>query len=242
MDWELAHLVALLPAAACATLAGRCVYSTEVRGQPLVLVASGMGMLRAAACTEFVLNRYAPRAVLNYGCAGAHRSDLLPGDLVVGTHVVAYDDIREAPDGVERFGGAVVPCDGALVEHALRAAESVVHEPWPADLAWPPGVPHRAPRVVAGVVASADRWNRAPATIARLVEWHGSVCEEMEAAAIGTVCALHGVPFLTLKDISNNELLRQTPSGTAMVAESGTDQLARRAAAFAYATLQRLVT
>jgi nucleoside phosphorylase len=28
----------------------------------------------------------------------------------------------------------------------------------------------------------------------------------MEASAIATVCELHGVPFLCVKDISNNEL------------------------------------
>jgi nucleoside phosphorylase len=32
----------------------------------------------------------------------------------------------------------------------------------------------------------------------------------MEAAAIALICASHDVPFLAVKDISNNELLRTT--------------------------------
>ena len=34
---------------------------------------------------------------------------------------------------------------------------------------------------------------------------HGTLCEDMEAAAIAQICARHGVPFMTVKDVSNNE-------------------------------------
>ena len=53
---------------------------------------------------------------------------------------------------------------------------------------------------------------RSPATttIATLVERHDSLCEDMEAAAIGLVCTAAGVPFVSIKDISNNELRRAT--------------------------------
>jgi nucleoside phosphorylase len=59
-------------------------------------------------------------------------------------------------------------------------------------------------------------------------------------AAIGLVCASHGVPFISIKDISNNELLRPTLSGTAMLTELGEQQVARRAAAFSLAVLRAL--
>src|ERR1051326_8182527 len=51
----------------------------------------------------------------------------------------------------------------------------------------------------------------------------------MEAAAIAQVCASAPVPFLSVKDISNNELLRGTTSGQAMLEEVGVQQLPRRA-------------
>jgi nucleoside phosphorylase len=93
---------------------------------------------------------------------------------------------------------------------------------------------------VSGTVASADRWNRAPTSIAALVEQHDSQCEDMEAAAIGLVCASHEMPFLTIKDISNNELLRSTSTGRAMLKELGPEQVARRAATFTFALLHDL--
>jgi nucleoside phosphorylase len=55
--------------------------------------------------------------------------------------------------------------------------------------------------------------------------------------AIGMVCQQHGVPFLTIKDISNNELVRQTVSAEHMFTDLGRDQIAKRAAAFTFELL-----
>src|SRR5438876_3475190 len=71
MGWELAHLRALLP-----------------DDSKVALAASGMGMTNAAQKAESIVRRERPRAVLNYGCAGAHREDVLLGDLVIATRVV----------------------------------------------------------------------------------------------------------------------------------------------------------
>jgi adenosylhomocysteine nucleosidase len=209
-----------------------------------------MGMVSAAAGAQAVISQAAPRAVLNYGCAGAHRADLLPGDIVVGTRLVAYDNVRETPDGEAHYSGMplvangkqvrvdALPADDALLA-AARAVTDVQMDAWPLELGWPESVQHRSPHVVFGTVASADRWNRSATSIAALVERHASVCEDMEAAAIGLVCARHGIPFLSIKDISNNELLRATSSGQAMLEHIGVDQLARRAAVFALEVLRR---
>jgi adenosylhomocysteine nucleosidase len=92
--------------------------------------------------------------------------------------------------------------------------------------------------VASGTVASADRWNQAHARIRALAGLHESVCEDMEAAAIGLVCAAHDVPFLTIKDISNNELLRASDFALFDVETAG--QLGRRAAALTLATIEEL--
>jgi nucleoside phosphorylase len=178
----------------------------------------------------------------------------MPGDLVVGERVVAYDNYRETPGGELEYHGMyyfadgqqrrvpTLECDATLVDAARRVALEVGdgHEPWPPELGWPASMAHRSPRVTFGTIASADRWNRSAASIAALVARHDSLCEDMEAAAIGLVCAGQHVPFLTIKDISNNELLRATSSGTALMTELGPDQLARRAAAFTLAVIRAL--
>jgi adenosylhomocysteine nucleosidase len=256
LDWELAHLRKLMPAALPQDWQdGPAAYVTELDGQSIVLTACGMGMVGAAAGTQHVVSRYAPRAIVNYGCAGAHRAELLPGDIVVATHLVAYEHIREMPNGELHYRGMyyvesgeqrrvdALAVDQALLAAAQAAATAIAdgHEPWPQQLGWPADVPHRSPRITFGTVVSADRWNRAPATLAGLVARHDSLCEDMEAAAIGLVCASRGVPFISIKDISNNELLRPTLGGQSMLSELGLEQIARRAAAFTLAVVRAYV-
>jgi nucleoside phosphorylase len=255
MDWELAHLKGALPTPAAEWHHGHLAYLSRIGQRPVVLAACGMGMVSAAAGAQALISQYAPRAIFNYGCVGAHRPELQLGDLVVAERLVAADCLNEQPDGQLRYRGMTyleagemrrtdaLAADPDLLALARRAAEELAeqHEPWPPQLGWPLEVPHRSPRVAFGTLTSADRWNRSPASIAALVARHDSLCEDMEAAAIALVCASQSVPFLAVKDVSNNELRRPTQSGAAMLAELGADQIARRAAAFTLAILQAYV-
>jgi adenosylhomocysteine nucleosidase len=251
MECELSHLNAALGPGREEWHAGRCVWRTTMDDHPVILACCGIGMLSAAAVTEAVLGRCAPGAVLNYGCAGAHRTDLLPGDLVIGNRTVAYDSVSAHPDGTEpnvrmwylhagvQHKVPHLPTAPHLVAMAKRAARQGEghYEAWPLAAGWPSAVPHRKPRVVVGTVASADRWNRSPERIRELAQKHGSVCEDMEAAAIALTCASHDVPFLTIKDISNNELLRMTDERFDAETEG---QLGRRAAMLTLLTVRTL--
>jgi nucleoside phosphorylase len=251
LEEELGHLRPALAPAEAVWHGARRVWLTALGDQPVVLALCGVGMLSAAAVTETVIGRCAPAAVLNFGCAGAHRPDLLPGDLIVGARVVAYDRGHVRADGSERYSrmhylargepqrAETLPAAPELLARVLALAPDLLPrlEPWPGGAAWPAGVPVRPPRLVVGTVASADRWNSAAARIQTLVERHDSHCEDMEAAAIALTCASHAVPFLTIKDISNNDLLR--PSGEGFMADTA-GQLGRRAAALTLALLRDL--
>src|SRR5215211_2560356 len=159
---ELAHLRDALPPGREEWRGNRCVWHTELDGQPIVLALCGIGMLSAAAVTESIIGHYRPAAILNFGCTGAHRRDLLPGDMVIGARVVAYDSVTQDADGSEAFLGMryfrrgvqekalFLPADPALLERAVRVAAAFEgqHEPWPLEVEWPEAVPHRAPVLV----------------------------------------------------------------------------------------------
>ena len=250
---ELNHLCDALPPGQEVWHGNRCAWQTELDGLPIVLALCGLGMTSAAAVAEALIGQYAPAAVLNFGCTGAHRRELLPGDLVIGARVVAYDSTTQEPDGSEACVGMrylrngvqeralFLPADPGLLARAVGVAAALEgrHEPWPSDLEWPADVPHRGPVSVVGTVASADRWNRSPARIEALVRQHDSHCEDMEAGALALVCASHDVPFLTVKDISNNELLRATDGGADFLALYRS-QLGRRASAVVLGILRDL--
>jgi adenosylhomocysteine nucleosidase len=184
---------------------------------PLIAICCGIGMVNAAAGTEHLIARYTPRAILNYGCAGAHRRDILPGDVVIGDGTVHHGAVHILASGEEFFPGSEyhvtgetvaateLATDSGLRELAIAAAHGWTPEPWPQGLHLPPEIEQRPPRVHIGRVASADIWTQFHDRLESLHKRHGSLCEDMEAAAIAHVCSRHGVPFLTVKDISNNE-------------------------------------
>lgn len=208
------------------------------------IVVSGIGLINAAAATAVLLATAPerPRAVFNYGCAGAHREDIDPGDVVIGDRTVHTSSLVVLPDGATRrllfwtsdgttSETETLVVDPSLVELAERMGNRTLLPSWP-------GIGHD-PRIFVGAIASADVWTQHGETILALHDEYGSLCEEMEAAAIAQVCAKYGVPFLPVKDISNNELratTRQTEGG-AITLDAVRDQLGLRAALVVEATI-----
>lgn len=218
---------------------------------PLVALCCGIGMVNAAAGAEHLIGRYAPRAILNFGCAGAHRRDILPGDVVIGDGTVHHGAVHILASGEEFFPGqeyqvtgetvaaTELATDPGLRELAIAAARDWVPEPWPQGLNLPTGVEQRPPRVLVGRVASADIWTQFHDRIDSLHQRHGSLCEDMEAAAIAHVCSRHDVPFLTVKDISNNEFHALTElQGDIEVLPA--DEIGRRSAALLLRMIGRI--
>lgn len=186
------------------------------QGLPLQILYCGVGMVNAAAAAEHVCDHFHPRAVLNFGCTGAHRRDLLPGDVVIGSATLNHGAFHILPDGAlfypagtqvtgEVFDQNLIPCDPHLVALAQAESADYVPDAWPLALGWPEGAPARTGKIDTGIVASADIWTQLLERIDRIHLEHGTLCEDMEAAAINRVCSRYEVPFLTVKDISNNE-------------------------------------
>jgi adenosylhomocysteine nucleosidase len=212
----------------------------------IVALRSGIGMVAAAAATEFAIRSWDADAVLNFGCTGAHVRDLYPGDVIIGSASIAHAPQRVDADGVEQFHvtdfgvgsdvapSNVFPSDSELLTFAEDAAADWTPERWPV------GTPPRSPIVRVGSIGSGDIWNQHVERIDRLHAMHGTLCEDMEAAAIAQVAKRHDVPFLTIKDISNNEFHAVTDFGT-----DGADilepELGKRAAALLRRTLDEML-
>ena len=151
------------------------------------------------------------------------------------------DAAKVLPDGSKTYMGfrggtlggfnesATLPADPALIAAAEAAGGRLTSAS--ALPIWP-GVEAR-PVVHRGVVGSSDTWTQHRPSIETLHEQHGTMCEEMEASSIAAVCASFGVPFLAVKDISNNELRDDTTDSLLKVAE----EIGKRAAMVVHATI-----
>lgn len=252
MENERTHLEGLIPGWRHSLEGGWPIMRTLHHEAQLIVIRCGIGMVAAAAATEYAVTCWNPRCILNFGCAGAHTRDLLPGDVVIGSELVHHGRMRISTDN------GIVPLDSPfnvageldtgrglssspkLVTVAQDAAAQTALEAWPEDLRIPLHNSEGTVRVQTGVVASADVWIQDPAWLDQIHRRTGSLCEDMEAAAIAQIAALHGVPFLTIKDISNNEF-HVTSMFDGTESALPVSEVGKRAAALTVATIDRLI-
>jgi adenosylhomocysteine nucleosidase len=250
MEAELVHLRRLASSVSALSMAHRPIYELAIGGHDVIGVRSGIGMLNAASTTERAVAELAPEIVLNYGCAGAHHREIMPGDIVIGTTMVYPTSMNVLRDGTEvhnarghevsgeRIWPAEIDADPVLLEKVQTIASDFPFEPWPADLFWPASVPRRDPKVHVGPIASSEIWTQQLERLDILHGRHGTLSEDMESAAVAHVALLHGIPYLSIKDISNNEY--HAASDLAGFADFPTAEVGKRAAALVAALITTL--
>lgn len=219
--------------------------------RPIVIVVSDCGPANAAAALERLVVRFEPDLVLTGGSAGAHDPTLLPGDVVAGSSYrilfpPSYQEERRRlgqhlkgfrfrRDG-ERRHADVLDAPPGLLARAVAAGEDELRllGPWKGP-GWPAGVARRPGILRTGLIGSADTWTTDGEELRALRGFYGSLCEDMESAYLAQLCALHGIPFLSVRTVSNNELLaplsaRDTPEAISSAGKRSARVLLRIAA------------
>jgi len=162
----------------CGTIAGREVCAAQC----------SPGKVNAALCTQAMIDRFQPEAIINLGVGCSLRGDVRITDVVVASEVCQYDFDTSAIDGVKGLvlGDTVkIPTDSALFNRlsaAARACGATVHT---------------------GCIASGDTFIASQALKDSIAKEFGAVCGEMEGGAIGQVCYLNGVPFAVIRTVSD---------------------------------------
>lgn len=149
MDSELAALIAALAQPAQEPVQGLIFHTGRLGAREVVLVRCGIGKVSAARCTQVLIDRFAPGAVINTGIAGGLAGGLAVGDIVVADGLVQHD-FDAAPIGFVR--GCVCMGDpGAPTVFAPDAALSAL-------LAQTAGNAIGAQRVHRGLIATGDQF------------------------------------------------------------------------------------
>ncbi len=202
-DWELVPLIDSL----CERREQRhgiWTFWSGIVGSSRVTVArTDWGPINALAATLAGIAAFRPRAIVSQGMAGAHHEQLRPGDIVVAERTVDYSAFRSS-----REGGAAEP-----LHHRFRSPEGGFQEfrgGFPSD----PGLismfasqPNEHGRVWRGVAGSAYQYNRVKSDIQAIRERCGTDCEDMESAFAAGGAAIHNIPFVAVRMISNSEFV-----------------------------------
>jgi adenosylhomocysteine nucleosidase len=185
----------------------------------VALVELGEGNLTAAALTERVVSWLDPEAVLFVGIAGALKSDIEVGDVVVATKVYGIHGGKETPDGF------LVRPEAWRASHRLEQAarEALRDDPRA----------HLKPIAAGDVVLASAR----SALAAQLKAHYGDAAAvEMEGAGVASAVHLAGGDALVIRGISD-----RADEGKSHADEGGSQpRAAANAAGAAVAVLREL--
>src|SRR5207248_8129817 len=87
------------------------------------IIHSGPGMVNAGAATEALILYEQPQALINYGIAGAHTHEALPGDIIIATQVCAPFNGYLQTGGVLDSAFGIRWDDEATVTYFQRATD-----------------------------------------------------------------------------------------------------------------------
>jgi adenosylhomocysteine nucleosidase len=160
-------------------------------GHEAVLCVCGPGKVNAAMCTQAMIQRYHPEAVLNLGVAGSLSDKVSIGDVVVGTYAVQHDmdtsPLGDPPGYISGINLIRLPLDHLLQDKLRRALSAL------SDI-----------KGIFGGVATGDQFLHNAAHRVKVREQFEALCCEMEGGAVAHVCHVNGVPCAIVRAISDN--------------------------------------
>ncbi|MFF2908774.1 5'-methylthioadenosine/adenosylhomocysteine nucleosidase [Paenibacillus sp. NPDC057934] len=188
-------------------------FTGQLKGTDVVLVQSGIGKANAAMTTAILLERFQVELIINIGAAGALDPGLQIGDVVIAEEITysdvdatvfnyVYGQVPQMP--------ASYPVDKQWVALALEGAALI----------------HSERRVVTGLVTTEDSFiGHSELAISIRTRFSESKASDMEGAAIAQTAYQFGVPFLSVRGISDN-----VGAGAAELFTSNVDLAAKNSA------------
>lgn len=160
-----------------------------LHGNRVKLALSGIGKVNAAVCAARLIDGFRPDCIVSSGCAGGLASGLRLLDVIVSTETV-YHDVSCGPEfEYGRMQG--FPPRFASDPRLLKAAEGLDSEG----------------RIHYGLTCSGDRFVSTPEEARDILShFPEALAADMESGALAQVCFLHGIPFISLRVISDTVL------------------------------------
>ena len=157
---------------------------TTHKGQPLLLVTTGIGKVSAAVATAEAIRLFSPTLILNVGVSGTLSLSVERGDIVVASWV-CYHDV---------YCGAEIPY-GQVQGYPLRyPVETSLVEKFRGT-----GVPFHL-----GGVACGDRFLSSPAEFSFIkTNFPDALALDMESAAVAQTAYIHHLPMMVIRLISD---------------------------------------
>lgn len=151
----------------------------------VAVTVGGMGLVNAAATTQFLIDLVHPEAVIFSGIAGNLNKSMHINDIVLGK-TLRYLDTDMRLVGQWKPGTSEFHSDPALLQIAEGALDEM-------------GINH-----IQGTIASGNYFVDTPQKVSQVIEQTHADAVEMEGAAVAHVAARNDVPALVIRAMSDS--------------------------------------
>lgn len=182
-------------------------YEGSINNYPIVLAKTNVGLVNASACTVLAIEKYNPLLILNEGTAGGIIENRHKKDIIIGTEVfninsykTPYKEIGEGSDS--RDWNFITFISGESDKKIVLKSTELLTE-----IVYSVKDKYKNGNVYKGVIGSGDCWNCEKDKLKFLSQEHNVSCEDMEAVAIYSIAENYNIPVVSIKIMSDNELL-----------------------------------
>lgn len=154
------------------------VFQQTIAGIPCIFVHGGWGKIAAASSTQYAIDRWQPKLLINLGTCGGFAERVNKGDIILAESTLVYD----------------------IVEQMNDPREAIDHYATTLDLSWlgsPLPLPVRRERLI-----SADR-DIIAAEVPDLINTYQATAADWESGAIAWVAVRNQVRCLILRGVSD---------------------------------------
>jgi adenosylhomocysteine nucleosidase len=144
----------------------------------VLVMHGGWGKISAGASTQYAIDHWRPKLLVNLGTCGGFAGEINCGDIVLVEKTLVYDIYEQMGD------------PGSHIDHYTTDIDlSWLKEPYPAA-------------VKRGLLISGDR-DLVPKEIEELKSMYGAVAGDWESGAIAFVAQRNRIPILILRGVSD---------------------------------------
>ncbi|MHB8881042.1 MAG: futalosine hydrolase [Thermodesulfovibrionales bacterium] len=181
-------------------------YAGTLCGRSIIYAVSGLGKVNAAHAATLLITAHAPSLLINFGVGGAYPSSGLGiGDVALATEEIYADEGVLLKDGLKTLDEIGIPLvragskryynefplhtgrQGKILDAALARSGNIFPEF----------------RVAAGPFATVSACSGTTKRGRELAQRFKAICENMEGGAVAQICAIHKVPLIEVRGISN---------------------------------------
>lgn len=162
-----------------------------IYGKNIIIAECGIGKVNAAVCTQTMILKYNPYAIINIGVAGGDDRAVNKGDVVIGESLIQHDFDTSPVGDPKCFISGIdlvnIPCDKKIADFIFSSANAIENI-----------------NVYKGVIATGDRFMNDANEVYDIADGFKALAFDMESASIGQVCYINKVKLGIIRSISDS--------------------------------------